>query len=85
MNTATLEFDLPMFAAPVVAVEQPDDACRRINEMTFEEMLHMVRCAPLNDPLFRGAVGRYFHATLKTKRGQLSPGARAKISAQVGC
>lgn len=85
MSTLALEFDLPMFAAPQDAAEDLKDAMHQIDEMTFEGMLRMVRCAPLDDPLFRGEVGKYFHAALKTKRGQLSPEARAEISKRVGC
>ena len=79
LELETLRFDVtPAVAAPVV------NDVERISTMSFEEMLHMVRNAPLDHPHFHGETGRHFHATLRAKRHQLSPEVRAEISWRVG-
>ncbi len=84
MSAHTLDLELPLFAVPLPDFVGVIDGAQEINGMTYEEMLRMVRCAPLDHPLFRGEVGKIFHATMKARRGQLSPEARAEISQRVG-
>lgn len=73
----TLELTL----APVLA---ESDARTAIDAMNYEAMLRKVRTAPLNDPLFRGEVGKYFHARMKEKRSALPEDVRAKIHGSAG-
>ena len=72
-------FDLPPAPAAVVTEKA------RIDAMTYEQMLRLVRGGlPLGDPLFRGEIGRHFHATIKVKRHATPPDERWEISKRVG-
>lgn len=72
-----------LFDAPVVPPSVGDDK-REINAMNYETMRRLVCTAPLYHPLFRGEVGRYFHASMKQKRHVLTDDMRAAIHHQVG-
>jgi hypothetical protein len=84
LSTVIAQDELPMFA-PARDEEEPATCpIQTIDAMPYEEMLRMVRRAPLTDPLFRGEAGRHFHAALKQKRHALPDDERAAISAKVG-
>lgn len=57
----------------------PPAACAEIDAMSYADMLRKVRTASLSDPMFRGEIGRYFHARMKERRHALPEDVRADI------
>lgn len=75
-----MELELPLAPPPA-----PDDELHRnIDAMSYEELLWMYRCAPLNHPLFKKEIGIYFHARMKKVRSVTSGEHRAEASNRIG-
>lgn len=49
---------------------------KKIDAMSYEQLLHMVRFAPTGDPLFQGEMGEYILNRMQTLR--LQPGGDEK-------
>lgn len=59
------------------------DVRREIDAMSYEDALRKVVVAPLTDPMFRGEIGRYFHAALKQKRHDTPPEERTAAAERI--
>ena len=84
MSTAHDESAWLLFAEEPAEVQPAGSLTEQIDAMSYEDLLRLVRNAPLSHPLFRGEVGKHFHATLRTKRHALTDDERAATSKKVG-
>ena len=57
---------------------------RKIDGMTYAEMLRLNRFAPSGHPIFTGEVGDYFLRVMREKRDALPPGEAAATSKEIG-
>ncbi len=56
----------------------------KIDNMNYQEMLRLVRFAPLGDPMFQGKIGDYFGEVMSAKRKEIGPGACVAASKAIG-
>jgi hypothetical protein len=57
---------------------------KRIDAMSYTQMLAKWRFAPSGDPLFVGEVGDYFKAKMGERRKEISDGEAVQISKDIG-
>ena len=77
------EHELPIFGPSAPDDEKIQSTEAVIDAMTYEDLLRKVIVAPLTDPMFRGEIGRYFHAALKQKRHDTPPEERAAATNRI--
>lgn len=56
----------------------------RIDALTYEELLHDHRFAPVGDPRYQGEEGEYRMNRLRELRSELSKGEHARASKAIG-
>ena len=57
---------------------------KKIDEMSYREMLDAWRFASLGDPLFQGEIGSYFSKVMQEKKKKLSHEQQVNISKNIG-
>ena len=57
---------------------------KRIDAMTYEQMLRKVRFAPIGDRMFVGETGDYFMRVMAEKKAKLANGEHTAASKSIG-
>lgn len=60
------------------------DLKQQIDSMTYEQLLHRWRFAPVGDLMLQGEIGEYFSKVMAEKRSALPDGAHVAASKQIG-
>lgn len=55
-----------------------------IDNMSYRDLFHKWRFAPLGNPLFHGDTGKYFRKVMKKKRSKLTLEEHVSISKSIG-
>lgn len=67
-----------------MAAEKTEETKRRIDKMSYAELLSLWRFAPAGHPYFQGEVGDYYAKVMKEKGGSISNAERVATSKALG-